>query len=172
MRLFAERGYHATTVADVADAAEVSSMTVFRHFPTKEALVLADDYDPTIAARIAARPAGEPLLRRIGWSLVEGVAELSADEFDLVLARVRLVHATPALRARHWETQFQTAQAIVDGLSDGLDDDEVFRVRVTAEVCLAAAGVAFFRWAEADGRADLTALMEQALSVVVGEAHP
>lgn len=171
MRLFAERGYDATTVAEVADAAEVSSMTVFRHFPTKEALVLADDYDPTIVSRIVARPAGEPLLRRIGWSLVEGVTELSAEELDLVLARVRLVRATPALRARHWETQFRTAQTIVDGLRDGLDEEEVFRVRVTADACLAAAGTAIFRWAENDGRTDLTVLMERALSVVVGEEH-
>lgn len=62
MRLFLDRGYADTTVADVAAAAEVSSMTVFRHFPTKEALVLSDDYDPAIVARITSTPAGEPLL--------------------------------------------------------------------------------------------------------------
>lgn len=169
MRLFVERGYEATTVAEVAEAAEVSSMTVFRHFPTKEALVLADDYDPVIVSRIASRPAGEPLLHKIGWSLVEGVTELSAAELDLVLARVRLVRATPALRARHWETQFQTAQAIVDGLCGGQDADEQFRVRVTADACLAAAGTAIFRWAEDDGRTDLGVLMDRALAVVVGE---
>ena len=52
MRLFAGRGYDATTVADVAAAAEVSSMTVFRYFPAKEDLVMADEYDPVIVERI------------------------------------------------------------------------------------------------------------------------
>ena len=40
LELFSERGYHATTVADIAAAAEVSKPTLFRYFPTKEDLVL------------------------------------------------------------------------------------------------------------------------------------
>jgi transcriptional regulator GlxA family with amidase domain len=40
VRLFTEHGYDATTVTDVAEAAGVSPMTVYRHFPTKEDLVL------------------------------------------------------------------------------------------------------------------------------------
>ncbi len=43
VRLLTERGYDATTVADVAEAAGVSPMTVYRHFPTKEDLVLVDE---------------------------------------------------------------------------------------------------------------------------------
>ncbi|MGP4103455.1 TetR/AcrR family transcriptional regulator [Nonomuraea sp. KM90] len=65
MRLFVEHGYDATTVDHVARASGVSTMTVYRHFPTKEDLVLYDQYDPLIAARVAARPADEPVVRRI-----------------------------------------------------------------------------------------------------------
>ena len=74
MRLFAERGYDATTVADVSGGAEVSSMTVFRYFSAKEDLVMADEYDPVIVERIRARPAGEPLVQRISAALAESVA--------------------------------------------------------------------------------------------------
>jgi mannose-6-phosphate isomerase-like protein (cupin superfamily) len=35
-------------------------MTVFRYFPAKEDLVMADEYDPVIVGRIQARPADEP----------------------------------------------------------------------------------------------------------------
>src|ERR671911_889973 len=92
MRLFLERGYDATTVSDVAAAAEVSHMTVFRYFPTKEALVLADDYDPLLVERISARPAGEPLLRRLQAGLIQpsplalapaGNCRLTAHRFTL-----------------------------------------------------------------------------------------
>ncbi len=39
MRLFAERGYHDVTVAEIADAAEVSRATVFTYYPAKEEIV-------------------------------------------------------------------------------------------------------------------------------------
>jgi AcrR family transcriptional regulator len=42
MRLFAERGYHATTIADIATAADVAPRTFFSYFPSKEAVVFHD----------------------------------------------------------------------------------------------------------------------------------
>ena len=51
IRLFREQGFAATTVEQVAEAAEVSPSTVFRYFATKEDLVVNDDYDPIIFAR-------------------------------------------------------------------------------------------------------------------------
>ncbi|GAA3171398.1 helix-turn-helix domain-containing protein [Nonomuraea salmonea] len=60
IRLFSERGYDATTMNDVAEAAGVSPMTLYRHFPTKEDLVLIDQHGELIAERIAASPPGNP----------------------------------------------------------------------------------------------------------------
>jgi AcrR family transcriptional regulator len=56
MRLFDEQGYAATTVEQIAEAADVSPSTFFRYFPTKEDTVLADDYDPLIVAELRAQP--------------------------------------------------------------------------------------------------------------------
>ncbi|WP_299954844.1 TetR/AcrR family transcriptional regulator [uncultured Modestobacter sp.] len=59
-RLFAERGFDAVTIADVAAAADVAVQTVFNHFETKEALFF-DGRTPWVegvAAAVAARPAG------------------------------------------------------------------------------------------------------------------
>ena len=53
LELFLRDGYDATTVAAIAGAAGVSQMTFFRHFPTKESVVLDDPYDPVIAERVA-----------------------------------------------------------------------------------------------------------------------
>src|SRR3954452_19910154 len=62
LRLFAERGYVATTVADIARAANVTHRTFYRYFDGKDGL-LADQYLTWLAAlrsEIAGRPAGEP----------------------------------------------------------------------------------------------------------------
>ncbi|MEQ4723940.1 helix-turn-helix domain-containing protein [Nonomuraea sp. B19D2] len=179
MRLFLERGYDETTVNDVARAAGVSSMTVYRHFPTKEDLVLSDEYDPLIVQRIAARPADEPLMRRIGATLVEEVGKVVSDDEsfehgvvapagkELLLARLRLVLATPALRARRWDSQYATQKAIVEALRGDPPDPELeFRLWVAAGACLAAVSAALLRWAEENGRPDLPQLMTQALTIV------
>ncbi|TDC92312.1 TetR/AcrR family transcriptional regulator [Actinomadura sp. 7K507] len=162
MRLFLDRGFDGTTVAEVAEAADVSVMTVFRHFPTKEHLVLKDDYDPVIAARVRDRPAGEPLLRRIALSILDGLEELPPDA-RLLLARTRLILHTPALRARLWENNHATQQVIVEALPD----EDPFEARVAAGACLAAATVAMERWAGDDGRTDLRGVMAEALEVVI-----
>lgn len=50
IRLFGQRGFDNVTVEEVARAAGVSHMTFFRHFPTKESVVLDDPYDPVIGS--------------------------------------------------------------------------------------------------------------------------
>ena len=57
MKLFRERGYEGTTVEDIAVAAEISSTTFFRYFPSKEDVVLGDDYDSVLLEAFVAQPA-------------------------------------------------------------------------------------------------------------------
>ena len=112
MRLFTERGYDATPVTDVAEAAGVSPMTVYRRFPTKEDLVLAEQNNRLVAERIAASSAAQPLVRRIGSALVDAAAQLTGgdhgDDRDekFLLARLRLMISTPALRAKHLDNHY------------------------------------------------------------------
>jgi AcrR family transcriptional regulator len=170
MRLFAERGYDATTVADVAAAAEVSSMTVFRYFPAKEDLVMADEYDPVIVDRIRARPAGEPLIRRISAALAESAADHTPGDRALLLARVRLGLSVPALRARMWDGQYRSQRYIVEALrGEDPDPDREFELWVATGACLAAAAAAIMRWAEGGGHEDLPGLMAAALRILTAQ---
>jgi len=177
VRMFIERGYDATTVTDIAEAAGVSPMTVYRHFPTKEDLVLVDQNGPLVAERIAATSAAQPLVRRISSALVEAAATLTGggrpgdpaagDRF--LLARLQLMISTPALRARHLDSQYALQQAIVDALGDeATDPDEAFRARAAAGACLAAMHTALVCWAEDDGRTELPGLIVQALVAAFG----
>ncbi|MBL1067912.1 TetR/AcrR family transcriptional regulator [Streptomyces sp. 7-21] len=177
IRLFTERGYDATTVSDVARAAGVPVTTVYRLFPTKEDLVLHDRSDALLAARVVARPADECPVLRIGRTLVEAARCVlgppgPSPARDLLLARLRLMIDTPALRARHLDSQFATQKAITDALlgdRQGTGDEEEYRVWVAASTCLAATHVALMRWVREDGRSDLPALIAAALGAAFSE---
>ena len=57
LRLFREQGYHATTVEQIAEAAEISPSTFFRYFPTKEDVVIQDDFDLIALESFERQPA-------------------------------------------------------------------------------------------------------------------
>jgi AcrR family transcriptional regulator len=173
VRLFTERGYDATTVTDVAEAAGVSPMTVYRHFPTKEDLVLVDQRGRLVAERIAASSGAQPLVRRIGSALIDAATTLTGDDLagkQFLLARLRLMISTPALRAKHLDNNYALQQAIVDALGDdAADPDTAFGAHAAASACLAAMHTALVRWAEDDGRTELPGLIAKALAAAFGE---
>src|SRR3569833_554937 len=97
VRLFQRQGYDETTVEQIADAAEVSPSTVWRYFPTKEDLVVTDDYAPMLVAAIARQPAGMSPLRALRASLRTTLAALPPGEIGVQRERVALTLSVPAL---------------------------------------------------------------------------
>jgi len=80
-RLFIEHGYEATTVQDIADAANVAPRTFFRYYPTKEAVLYPeiDDLLDDIRTAFEARPRTEPPLVSLIAALDAISSELSED---------------------------------------------------------------------------------------------
>ena len=76
-RLFAERGFDAVTIADVAAAADVAVQTVFNHFATKEELYWAERTPWVVGPGTAVRerPAGVPVLRALREYLVAAIGD-------------------------------------------------------------------------------------------------
>jgi AcrR family transcriptional regulator len=152
LRLIAEQGYEATTCEQIAAAAEVSPATFFRYFPTKEDVVLQDDYDPLMAAAVAARPARERPFSAVRRALAETLRQLPEEEMTVVQERTRLLLSVPALRARVNE-QFDAARsALAEALAPrmGLPPDDL-RVQSVAAASAAAVSVAVQRWARDGG---------------------
>lgn len=100
LRLFREQGYAATTVDQIADAAEVSPSTFFRYFPAKEDVVVYDDYDPALLAAFRAQPAELSPIRAMRQAVVEVFEAATDEQAELEEERGRLLLRVPELRAR------------------------------------------------------------------------
>lgn len=162
LRLFADQGYDATTVEQIAAAAGVSHMTVFRYFPTKEDVALSDSYDPMIATLLGQTPDSWPLPQRIRAALLQGLEQVYETDRDALLAQNQLIVSTPVLRERLWAGQMVTQQLILEALGPR----PTFPTRVIVAACLAAASTAVLTWVENDGTPELPDLINQAFDTL------
>lgn len=164
LRLFTAHGFDNVTVEEVARAAGFSHMTFFRHFPTKEAVVLDDPYDPVLGAAIAAQDRALPPLERVRRAVLEAWEGLDEPGDELTRARIELAASHPSLRAKVWENNRATEQVMVDALTGtGVPGLEA---HVAAGAVLGALTAALFDWA-ADDRGDtLGDRVRQAMSLL------
>jgi AcrR family transcriptional regulator len=107
--LFAERGFEAVTVAEIAQAADVSPQTVFNYFPTKEDLVYwrLEAFEAELLAAIRDRPDGEPVIAAFGRFVRRPrglIAEGDADARERLAGITRMIAGSPALLARERHT--------------------------------------------------------------------
>lgn len=97
-RLFRKQGYEATTVAQIAEAAEISESTFFRYFPTKEDVVVWNELAPRMMEAIRSQPATYGPIRALRSAMREVLGGLSAEEAAVMRERGVLWLSTPMLR--------------------------------------------------------------------------
>jgi AcrR family transcriptional regulator len=100
LRLFREQGYHATTVEQIAAAAEVSPSTFFRYFPTKEDLVLQDDMDTRMIEALERQPGGLSPLAAVRAAAREMFVAYSEADLEVIRQTTQLTMTVPEIRAR------------------------------------------------------------------------
>ena len=120
-RLFAQRGFEAVTVAEVARAAGVAEKTVFNYFPTKEELFYSrlEAFEEELLAAVRERATGESILAAVRGFLMaqRGVFAMrgpGGDEEATEQLRTvtRVITESPALLARERQVFAQYAQAL------------------------------------------------------------
>ncbi len=117
LRLFREQGYQATTVEQVAAAAEVSPSTFFRYFPTKEDVVLQDDMDVRMLEAFDRQPAEMPPIRAVRAAMRETWASFTPQEWELIGEGARLSVEVPEIRARAMSEFARAIDSIAAGLA-------------------------------------------------------
>jgi AcrR family transcriptional regulator len=98
MRLFLERGFEATTIEDISEAAEISPSTLFNYFESKEDVVFADELDPLILAAFDAQPADANPIHRLRMAMRTVFSHLTPEQDRMMRQRTHLMATTPELR--------------------------------------------------------------------------
>jgi len=127
-QLFTQRGYDETTIADLAEVAEVAPRTFYSYFRSKEDVLLVDLDDRLLSlANVVIRLPEETLddaLRRIGTAMVSIVSANSSN--PLARVRAQLAVSRPALMGaafvRLWQAEQQLAQRLQAAFPKELDD--------------------------------------------------
>lgn len=173
MGLFAMRGYAEVTVADIAEAAEVSRATVFAYYPAKEDIVLGEAW--LAIELLAAKLEGLDDQAAIIAAVRDWLSSLAGwMEPDLVLQR-RLAEEIPAVDAARSRLSRAVASTIGDALARAMGAEAALAARLVAgsltAALIAVEQEAATRMAET-GRAltdeEVDALLDDALAFVDG----
>jgi AcrR family transcriptional regulator len=158
LQLFAERGYDQTTLAEIADAADVSPRTIFSYFQSKEDILFCDEGDhlAIVAEVLRQRPAGATTVD----ALRDYISSLPGPDEQTML-RKKVIAASPdlqmKLRAHIGQLEGVLTESIAKDLDAGPDD---VRPALIAASMIAAFGAVRDRLAASIGEPDHEAAME------------
>ena len=169
MALFADRGFHAVTVEEIAEAAEISPRTFFRYFPAKEDVVLLEQrrMQERLVDAFTARPAEESPITALRNAYL-ATSDVPANRRKAVLQHNRVRLDVPAILARGYGEDVFGNDAIVDALASrmGVDPTHDPQPAIAAAVMAAAAATAFDRWLRTTGRGNPADAVGVALAMV------
>jgi AcrR family transcriptional regulator len=101
-------------VEEIAEAAEVSPSTFFRYFPTKEDVVLRDDYDKRMIEAFKAQPPELTPLQAFRATVRETLGSLTPEETAEEAERWAIARSVPELRATLLDELLRTIQMMAD----------------------------------------------------------
>lgn len=174
LRLFAENGYQQTTIAQIAEAADVSPRTVSTYFPAKEAIVFDISFESKqrLADRIHSRPADQDTMDALrDWVLDE--REVWNENEEQLVCQRKVIERDEGLVA-YERAQLRDFELL---MAEGLAVDLGMAPGDLEPRMAAAAAVAVFDLlgderdsAKGDipSRADQLKILEQALTFVTG----
>ena len=166
MALFLERGFEATTLDDIAAAADISRRSFFHYFASKEDVVFAWQEDSTAAliAAVAARPAGESMLAAAENAITAMVRQLEPGE---AIAMARLKRDNPALQARDQVKYEKLERALAEALGRRAGHKtEKLKARLVAMIATGAMRVGGELWATEGAREKPELLAKQMFAAI------
>lgn len=166
MALFLERGFEATTLDDIAAAADISRRSFFHYFDSKEDVVFAwhEEITAALVAEIAARPASESMLAAAENAIAAMVRQIEPGE---AIAMARLKRDNPALQARDQVKYEQLERALAEALARRAGHKaERLGARLVAMIATGAMRIGGELWATEGAREKPEALVKRTFAAI------
>jgi AcrR family transcriptional regulator len=148
LALFTERGYDATTVAEIADRAGLTKSTFFRHFADKREVLFGgqDLLAKLFSEAIAAAPPSVSTAGCLAAALESAAVAFTPDRHDLAPQRQAVVAANSELQERQLLKRARLGSVIADALrARGTGETTA---NLAAQIGVLAFSTAYARWAE------------------------
>lgn len=166
MALFLERGFEATTLDDIAAAADISRRSFFHYFASKEDVVFAlhEEITAALIAAVAARPRDESMLAAAENAISAMARQLDPGE---AIAMARLKRDNPALQARDQAKYERLERALADALAKRTGHKaEKQQARLVAMIATGAMRVGADLWAADGAREKPEALVKRIFAAI------
>lgn len=166
MALFLERGFKATTLDDIASAADISRRSFFHYFASKEDVVFAWQEESTAAliAAVAARPANESMLMAAENAISAMIRQLEPGE---AMAMAQLKRDNPALQARDQVKYEKLERALAEALGKRAGHKtERLQARLVAMIATGAMRIGGELWVAEGAREKPEALAKRTFAAI------
>ena len=164
LELFEARGFDDVSVEEVANRAGLGAASVYRHFGTKEQLVLWDEYDPMLFEAIAQRLPKTPPFEAMVDAVCGALGTFYARDKVSLLRRTDLAWKTHALRARSLIDLNALREGLVEVLRRAVPDK--LERELHASVLVAMLDRCIDAWRRDRARTPLVTLIRKAARVV------
>lgn len=164
--LFEARGFADVTVAEIAEAVGMAASTLYRHFATKEAILLWDEHDASLDDAFERELWSRPPFEALRAVFVDELGSRYDDDLDFQLRRVRYIYATEAVHIAAGERSYADTAELAAVLEQVLSKENRPAAALLAGAAMVALDTAFDRWQATEAATSLGTLIADAFDTL------
>ncbi|MEM7273747.1 MAG: TetR family transcriptional regulator [Actinomycetota bacterium] len=162
VEMFVAEGFDEVKVIDIAAAVGMAPSTLYRYFPTKEAIVLWDEHTDAYATALEDALNRHEPFAALREAFTTGLAGIYDADTDFQLQRVALMYRVPAIHAAGFAASIADRNYLTDLLEDHLTPANQPMAELLAGVALLATDWAFDQWQRSEAATPLAELVGSA----------
>jgi len=162
--LFIERGFDNVTVGEIASEVGMAPSTLYRHFTTKEAIVLWDEHDAAIDDALGKAVKSKTPLEALRYVFIEELATRYDSDLDFQLRRIQYIYATEQIHAAAVEADLRVRAELTAWLESVMAKKNRSASPVIAGAALLALDIAIERWQADSAKQSLATRIEESFA--------